>query len=127
MRVARERREDDFILIGETFPKIKEKNISVLGRYEERELQLLIKRERIDLLFFPALWPETYSYTLSSALEAKLPIVAPLLGAFSERLEGREGTWLVEPSVDPKVWNRALDQAKREIVRAFLLEEKTHP
>src|SRR2546427_7883740 len=38
-----------------------------------------------DLAWFPAQWPETYSYTLSACLAAGLPIVAPEIGAFPER------------------------------------------
>lgn len=60
--------------------------LSFSGPYADAELPRLIGRERPDVIFFPALWPETYSYTLSYALETRLPIVAPRLGAFSERL-----------------------------------------
>ena len=35
---------------------------------------------------FPAQWPETYSYTLTAAINAGLPIVATRIGAFTERL-----------------------------------------
>ncbi len=60
--------------------------LSFSGPYTDAELLQLIGRERPDVIFFPALWPETYSYTLSYALATRLPIVAPRLGAFSERL-----------------------------------------
>ena len=48
-----------------------------------------------DLVWFPAQWPETYSYTLSASLQAGLPVVAPDLGAFPERLDGRPWSWVV--------------------------------
>ena len=48
-----------------------------------------------DVVWFTALWPETYSYTLSAAIEAGLPIVAPNIGAFAERLYGRKNSWVV--------------------------------
>jgi len=60
--------------------------LSFSGPYDDAELPRLIGRERPDVIFFPALWPETYSYTLSYAMATRLPIVAPRLGAFSERL-----------------------------------------
>ena len=56
-----------------------------------------------DLVWFPAQVPESYSYTLSAALRAGLPVVAPNLGAFAERLNGRAWTW-VEP------WSRSADE-----------------
>jgi GT2 family glycosyltransferase/glycosyltransferase involved in cell wall biosynthesis len=60
--------------------------VRVTGNYAESELDGLIDRERIDVLFFPAVWPETYSYTLTSALKAGLPIVTFDIGAIPERL-----------------------------------------
>ncbi len=60
--------------------------LSFTGPYDDAQLPVLIARERPDLIFFPAQWPETYSYTLSYALCTGLPIIAPRLGAFVERL-----------------------------------------
>ena len=39
-----------------------------------------------DVVWLPASWPETYSFTLSIALEARLPVVAFDLGAIARRL-----------------------------------------
>ena len=55
-------------------------------------------------MWFPGQWPETYSYTLSDAIDAGLPIVATRIGAFPERLEGRPLTWLVDPEASPEEW-----------------------
>ncbi len=51
--------------------------------------------EAQHLAWFPAQWPETYSYTLSACLRARLPVVAPDIGAFGERMRGREWTWIM--------------------------------
>ena len=48
------------------------------------------------MIFFPGQCPETYSYTLSYALATGLPIVAPRLGALSERLTDYPQAWLVD-------------------------------
>jgi len=69
--------------------------LSFSGPYNDAELPLLIGRERPDVIFFPAQCPETYSYTLSYALVTGLPIVAPRLGAFSERLADYPYAWLL--------------------------------
>ena len=68
--------------------------LTVYGQYAEDELQGLLKALQPDLAWFPALWPETYSYTLSAALNARLPVVAADLGSFPERLSGRAWTWV---------------------------------
>lgn len=78
--------------------------LSVYGMYRDEELPLLIERLQPDLIWFPAQWPETYSYTLSAALHSGLPIVAPDLGAFAERLAGRRWSWLRPWDTSPADW-----------------------
>lgn len=65
---------------------------SLTGEFEEGRLPELIALERGDVVFFPAQCPESFSYTLSDALDAALPIVATDLGALPERLAGRAST-----------------------------------
>ena len=74
-----------------TQPRAK---LTVHGQYEENDLPALLAWLKPDVVWFPALWPETYSYTLSACLEAGLPVVAPNLGAFAERLQGRAWSWI---------------------------------
>ena len=62
---------------------------SLTGEFEEGRLPELLALERGDVVFFPAQCPETFSYTLSDALDSGLPIVATDLGALPERLAGR--------------------------------------
>jgi GT2 family glycosyltransferase/glycosyltransferase involved in cell wall biosynthesis len=76
-----------------------------LGPYEDEQLAQLIERERADIIFFPAQWPETYSYTLSSSMRTGLPIAAPRLGAFPERLSDYPGATLLEWDTEPAAWN----------------------
>jgi hypothetical protein len=78
--------------------------LTVHGAYEDKDLPALLKWLQPDVVWFPALWPETYSYTLSASLEAGLPIVAPQLGAFAERLANRPWTWLCEWDLTPVQW-----------------------
>jgi GT2 family glycosyltransferase len=83
-----------FSIIGHSYRKLN--NISNSGHYESKYLPELIKRSGVDLILFPAKWPETYSYTLSYALNSGLPIIAPNLGAFPERLSGRKNTLIYD-------------------------------
>ena len=62
--------------------------LSISGEYPEGSLPQLLDRERGDAAFFPAQVPETFSYTVSAAMDAGLPIVATNLGALPERLSG---------------------------------------
>ncbi len=78
----------EFILFGQAYRRL-DGSIVTLGRYEEHELAQLMIAQSIDLVWFPALWGEVYSYTLSHSLRQGLPVLAPDIGAFSERLKGR--------------------------------------
>ncbi len=96
-----------FRLIGapeRDLPAAAARRIVATGAYEEAALPGLIARARPHVAWFPAQWPETYSYTLSAALAAGLPIVASAIGAFPERLAGRALTWLVDPGAPTSVW-----------------------
>ncbi|MBN1552046.1 glycosyltransferase, partial [bacterium] len=78
--------------------------VRISGRYNDRDIQKLIRERRPHLIWYPALWPETYSYTLSAGLESSLPLVVPDLGAFPERVAGREWTWVCRWDVAPRDW-----------------------
>lgn len=65
------------------------KGIITHGPYDSAEASDLIQAIGPDVVWFPAQWPETYSYTLSLALRLGLPVVVPDIGAFVERVAGR--------------------------------------
>ena len=97
----------EFHLIGfgyrhlQTSPKAA---LTVYGQYEEDQLPALMQRIGPDVVWFPALWPETYSYTLSAALDAQLPVVVPDLGAFVERVAQRPWSWVQAWDSTPEQW-----------------------
>ncbi len=97
------------------FPAAARERITIHGRYQEGELPALIAKYRPHVIWFPACWPETYSFTLSAAIEAGLPIMAGDIGAFSERLAGRPLTWLIAPTLDPAVWLGLFDTVAKVI------------
>jgi glycosyltransferase involved in cell wall biosynthesis len=89
--------ELEFHLLGYPYRELRalpRGHLTIHGGYQEGDLPQLLQNLQADVVWFPALWPETYSYTLSCSLEAGLPVVAPDLGAFAERLQNRDWTWL---------------------------------
>jgi glycosyltransferase involved in cell wall biosynthesis len=81
---------------------------SLTGEFEEGRLPELLALERGDAAFFPAQCPETFSYTLSDAIDSDLPIVATDLGALPERLAGRARTRVVPWDSPASVVNDAI-------------------
>lgn len=91
----------EFHLIGYAYRDLRtqpSQYLKVHGQYAEKDLPDLFAAIQPNVAWFPAQWPETYSYTLSACLQAGLPIVAPDLGAFPERLRARGWSWI-------KPWN----------------------
>ena len=89
------------------------KRIAMTGEYAEADLPALLAKVKPHVVWFPAQWPETYSFTLSAAIDAGLPIVATRIGAFPERLEGRALTWLVDPEASTEEWLAVFEQGAR--------------
>ena len=97
----------EFHLIGYGYRALRTQphaRLTVHGRYEEEDLPSLLEWLQPDLIWFPAQWPETYSYTLSACLLGGWPVVAPDLGAFAERLTGRAWTWVTPWKQSPAQW-----------------------
>ena len=76
------------------------KAYSTSGRYRNEQLPELLREMGAHVVWFPAQWPETFSYTLSVCLEMGMPVVAPDIGAFPERLAGRSWSWIVPWDLD---------------------------
>lgn len=105
-------------LIGDVegdFPAEVRDFIKVGGAYAEGALPRLIEEAKPHVLWFPIPWPQTYSHTLTAAIESGLPIIATDIGAFPERLRGRPLTWLVSPFASLADWRTAFDEVRNAL------------
>lgn len=66
--------------------------VAILGRYRDVDLQTRINEVDPHVVFLPSIWPETWSFVLTHALQAARPTVVFDIGAPAERLRslGRE-------------------------------------
>ena len=94
----------EFHLLGYAYRPLSN-SVITHGPYLLDELSSKIAAINPDIMWFPAQWPETYSYTLSTALEEGLPVVVPDIGAFSERVAGRAHSAV-------NVWNMSVSEWK---------------
>ena len=78
----------EFIIMGYSMNdrQLQEAGVRITGRYLEENAQDTLKKLSPHMVWLPSLWPETYSYTLSIALQAGLPVVAFDIGAIARRL-----------------------------------------
>ena len=97
----------EFHLVGYAHRPLKTQphaSLTVHGAYADSDMPRLLERLQPDIVWFPARWPETYSYTLSACLLAGVPVMAPDLGAFPERLSQRHWTWIKPWNTSAPAW-----------------------
>jgi len=106
LEAARRHAPLEFHLLGYCYRHLQTQpraRLTVHGEYQDEDLPGLLAWLQPDLVWFPAQWPETYSYTLSAVLTTGLPVAVPDIGAFAERLAGRAWSWVAP-------WNQSAAQ-----------------
>jgi len=63
------------------------------GHYDNDSIQQRIAQIQPDIIWLPAKWPETYSYTLSAAIEYGCTLVVSNIGAPAERVAGLDNAY----------------------------------
>lgn len=71
------------------------KNFVYHNTYNRNEIAKILKENNIDLVLLLATWPETYSYTLTEATIAEVPVVAISYGALENRIKKDKIGWLL--------------------------------
>jgi GT2 family glycosyltransferase/2-polyprenyl-3-methyl-5-hydroxy-6-metoxy-1,4-benzoquinol methylase/glycosyltransferase involved in cell wall biosynthesis len=97
----------EFHLIGYAYRNLRTQpkaSLTVHGAYDDADLAKILDWLQPDVVWFPAVWPETYSYTLSACLEGGWPVVAPNIGSFVERLGGRPWSWVCDWQQGSAAW-----------------------
>jgi GT2 family glycosyltransferase len=88
------------------------------GAYNDALLPAMLSESGVQAIWFPEGFPETYCYTLSHAMKNGYPILAPEVGAFPERLQGRSWSFITKPNSQVSV---VLEQLL--MIRKKILEE----
>jgi len=108
----------DFHLLGYAYRSLvrrKSVPLTVHGPYDDDDLPGLLAGLHPHIVWFPALWPETYSYTLSACLALGLCVATTDLGAFPERLAGRPMSWIGDWRWSPARWNDFFLEVRKQL------------
>ncbi|MBL0374978.1 glycosyltransferase [Rhizobium sp. KVB221] len=97
-------------------------NVEILGAYEPSSIGSLLARYQPHISFFPNLWPETFSYTLSLAFEAGLWPVVTDIGAPAERVRELQYGSVVPREADVAEICQLLIEATQQLQAAHEVE-----
>ncbi|MFD2453255.1 glycosyltransferase [Ideonella paludis] len=76
---------------------LNDAGVELLGRYFDQELPDRISDHAPHLIFIPSIWPETYCYVLSAALQSNRRVAVFDLGAQAARTQDHSCQHLVLP------------------------------
>jgi glycosyltransferase involved in cell wall biosynthesis len=85
-RIERESIDARVVVLGLLHSARKSPRLKVTGPYKREDLVDLIEANGVNMLLFPSIWPETFSYVVGEMMAMELPIVAFDIGAPAERL-----------------------------------------
>lgn len=94
------------VVIGRFGKKIKNKTLTILGKYERNDLPEILENNQIDIVLIPSIWPETFNYTVHEAMMMGVKTACFDLGAQAEYV-GKYSGGLIISQIDAKI---ALDE-----------------
>lgn len=94
------------------------RHVHISGEYEDAMLPGLLEHLNPHVAWFPVTGMETWSYTLSAALRARLPVLASDIGPFPERLAGRPLSWIHGYREGAESWVEKIMYVRNELIHA---------
>lgn len=88
---------------GKLYP-CTSKHVIVHGTYNNSELPDILEKEKIDIVFIPSVWPETFSHTTGEAIKTGIPVCCYNLGGQAEQVKKyKKGLVLTEINIEKNV------------------------
>lgn len=78
--------EIQIVVIGAIEVQCEQSVVQETGRYQHDKLPALIESSGVNIMLFPSIWPETFSYVVQELMELDLPVACYSLGAPAERI-----------------------------------------
>jgi glycosyltransferase involved in cell wall biosynthesis len=96
------------------------RGVKVLGEYNIESLYDLVKLSGINVVLFPSIVPETFSFTISEAMKMQLPIVAFDIGAQGRRLKQYKYGKVIPTNASPEKIYQTIHKLHKEVLRGVL-------
>ncbi len=87
----------EIVVIGNILDNYcKDSRLTVTGTYRKENFHKIISSRKVNIIFIPSIWPETFSFTAEEAIMTGLPVAAFNVGAPAERLTAYPKSLLIE-------------------------------
>ena len=70
--------------------------VSETGPYQHEKLAELIESARVNIMLFPSIWPETFSFVVQELIELGMSVACFDMGAPAERLRNYDKGMVLE-------------------------------
>lgn len=77
----------DIVVVGAIEASCPPEVVTQTGPYKQAELPALLEERGVNIILFPSIWPETFSYVVQEMVELGYPVACFNLGAPAERLK----------------------------------------
>lgn len=77
----------NLMILGSIDPAFDHHSIKKLGKYSVNELDFLLKSNKIDVVFIPSIWAETFSYTTLEAIKSGVFVASFDLGGQVDQIK----------------------------------------
>ncbi len=82
--------EARIVVVGKLVPECNGKNVRVTGPYRREDLPGLLNQHKVNVVLFPSIIPETFSYVTQEIISLECPIVCFDLGGQAEQVRRYE-------------------------------------
>ncbi|AZV28306.1 hypothetical protein CT157_20570 [Pseudomonas syringae] len=103
--ILRQQLNVKIVVIGSIETQCDGSVVTQTGHYKHDDLAKLIESSGVNVMLFPSIWPETFSYVVQELMEMKLPVASFDLGAPAERLASYQKGLILKNFDVPSVLN----------------------
>jgi glycosyltransferase involved in cell wall biosynthesis len=89
------------VVIGKIEAQCEQTVVRQTGLYQHDKLPTLIDSSGVNIMLFPSIWPETFSYVVQELIEMGLPVACFDLGAPAERLSNYAKGMILKETTAP--------------------------
>jgi glycosyltransferase involved in cell wall biosynthesis len=109
----------EIVVIGSIDANYEKGVISETGPYRHEELPDLIRDAEVNVMLFPSIWPETFSYVVQELIQLNLPVACLDMGAPAGRIAAYSNGLILRNTDPPSILNELMAFHRRLYCRGL--------